>query len=118
MFYLGKIEAVAFALHVPLVVCAACGLRPGEFMRLTSGQSLRLPYNNNNKFAFATCVRGLRTFEHVMALFSKRLTCFYCGRRIAQPVNGPVRKFHCQHCDADNYLDQVRSMKQRVHLMD
>ncbi|EPS27629.1 hypothetical protein PDE_02573 [Penicillium oxalicum 114-2] len=41
-----------------------------------------------------------------MALFSKRLTCFYCGRRVAQPVNGPVRKFHCQHCDADNYLDQ------------
>ncbi|KAJ5157474.1 uncharacterized protein N7482_008574 [Penicillium canariense] len=41
-----------------------------------------------------------------MALFSKRLTCFYCGRRASQPVRGPVRKFHCEHCEADNYLDQ------------
>ncbi|KAJ5585210.1 uncharacterized protein N7459_005010 [Penicillium hispanicum] len=41
-----------------------------------------------------------------MALFSKRLTCFYCGRRPTQPTRGPVRKFHCDHCEADNYLDQ------------
>ncbi|OOQ83968.1 hypothetical protein PEBR_32190 [Penicillium brasilianum] len=41
-----------------------------------------------------------------MALFSKRLTCFYCGRRASQPVRGLVRKFHCEHCEADNYLDQ------------
>ncbi|KAJ5763958.1 hypothetical protein N7533_002639 [Penicillium manginii] len=44
-----------------------------------------------------------------MALFSKRLTCFYCGRRSKQPVqslNSTVRKFHCENCEADNYLDQ------------
>ncbi|KAJ5678689.1 hypothetical protein N7462_006933 [Penicillium macrosclerotiorum] len=41
-----------------------------------------------------------------MALFSKRLTCFYCGRRATKPVRGPVHKFHCEHCEADNYLDQ------------
>ncbi|KAJ5408386.1 hypothetical protein N7509_002269 [Penicillium cosmopolitanum] len=44
-----------------------------------------------------------------MALFSKRLTCFYCGRRSNQPVqslNSTVRKFHCENCEADNYLDQ------------
>lgn len=46
-----------------------------------------------------------------MALFSKRLTCFYCGRRSNQPVKpvqNAIRKFHCEHCEADNYLDQVR----------
>lgn len=45
-----------------------------------------------------------------MALFSKRLTCFYCGGRSNQPIqslNKSVRKFHCEHCEADNYLDQV-----------
>ncbi|KAF7715514.1 Uncharacterized protein PECH_007004 [Penicillium ucsense] len=41
-----------------------------------------------------------------MALFAKRLTCFYCGRRAAQPFDGSIRKFRCRHCEADNYLDQ------------
>lgn len=51
-----------------------------------------------------------------MALFSKRLTCFYCGRRSNQPVqslNSTVRKFHCENCEADNYLDQVRYLDSR-----
>lgn len=51
-----------------------------------------------------------------MALFSKRLTCFYCGRRSHQPVqslNSTVRKFHCENCEADNYLDQVRYLDSR-----
>ncbi|PLB36361.1 uncharacterized protein BDW47DRAFT_132819 [Aspergillus candidus] len=39
-------------------------------------------------------------------LFSKRLNCFYCGRRSAQTTTGPVRKWHCQHCEAVNYLDE------------
>ncbi|KAJ5083747.1 hypothetical protein N7456_013174 [Penicillium angulare] len=41
-----------------------------------------------------------------MALFSKRLTCFYCGGRPSKHIYGPTAKFHCEHCDADNYLDQ------------
>jgi hypothetical protein len=43
-----------------------------------------------------------------MALFPKRLTCHGCGHRSPQPVRGSVGKFHCNHCDADTYLDQVR----------
>lgn len=44
---------------------------------------------------------------YAMALFSKRLTCHGCGHRSPQPVRGSVGKFHCSHCDADTYLDQV-----------
>jgi hypothetical protein len=43
-----------------------------------------------------------------MAFFTKRLTCFYCGRRSPHTDKHPVRKWHCKHCDADNYLDEVR----------
>ncbi|KAL4750766.1 hypothetical protein BDW72DRAFT_175230 [Aspergillus terricola var. indicus] len=39
-------------------------------------------------------------------LFSKRLSCFYCGRRSAQPGKGPLRKWQCKHCEAVNYLDE------------
>ncbi|KAL4956970.1 Ima1 N-terminal domain-containing protein [Aspergillus filifer] len=39
-------------------------------------------------------------------LFSKRLSCFYCGRRSAQPNKGSVRKWQCEHCEAINYLDE------------
>ncbi|KAJ5172223.1 hypothetical protein N7492_004816 [Penicillium capsulatum] len=41
-----------------------------------------------------------------MALFPKRLTCFYCGQRPTVTVRGPVPKFWCDHCEADNYLDE------------
>jgi hypothetical protein len=41
-------------------------------------------------------------------LFSKRLSCFYCGRRSVQPNKGLVRKWRCKHCEAVNYLDEVR----------
>ncbi|KAJ5347786.1 hypothetical protein MYU51_009821 [Penicillium brevicompactum] len=43
------------------------------------------------------------------SLFSKRLTCFYCGQRPTQvnrPIRGPVRNFHCEHCEADNFFDE------------
>lgn len=49
-----------------------------------------------------------------MALFPKRLTCFCCGRRPTLTARGPVRKFHCDHCEADNYLDEVRSLEMTV----
>ncbi|KAL6229828.1 hypothetical protein BDW75DRAFT_245368 [Aspergillus navahoensis] len=39
-------------------------------------------------------------------LFSKRLSCFYCGRRSAQPGKDPLRKWQCKHCEAVNYLDE------------
>ncbi|KAL4760790.1 uncharacterized protein BDW70DRAFT_160465 [Aspergillus foveolatus] len=39
-------------------------------------------------------------------LFWKRLSCFYCGRRSAQPEKGPLRKWQCKHCEAVNYLDE------------
>ncbi|KAL4868810.1 hypothetical protein BDV12DRAFT_169087 [Aspergillus spectabilis] len=39
-------------------------------------------------------------------LFSKRLSCFYCGRRSAHPNKGPLRKWRCNHCEAVNYLDE------------
>ena len=40
-------------------------------------------------------------------LFSKRLGCFYCGRRSALSNRDPVRKWRCNHCEAINYLDEV-----------
>lgn len=43
-------------------------------------------------------------------LFSKRLSCFYCGGRSAQPNKLPVRKWQCKHCEAVNYLDEVRHL--------
>ncbi|KAJ5536888.1 hypothetical protein N7513_010074 [Penicillium frequentans] len=39
-------------------------------------------------------------------MFSKRLTCFYCGARPAKAILDSNNKFHCDHCDADNFLDQ------------
>ncbi|KAL3445758.1 Ima1 N-terminal domain-containing protein [Aspergillus insuetus] len=39
-------------------------------------------------------------------LFSKRLSCFYCGRRSAQSKKEAVRKWRCKHCEAVNYLDE------------
>ncbi|KAL2828711.1 Ima1 N-terminal domain-containing protein [Aspergillus cavernicola] len=39
-------------------------------------------------------------------LFSKRLSCFYCGRRSPQSNKSPVRKWQCKHCEAVNYLDE------------
>ncbi|KAJ5650128.1 uncharacterized protein N7484_003851 [Penicillium longicatenatum] len=41
-----------------------------------------------------------------MTMFSKRLTCFYCGARPAKSILDSNNKFHCDHCDADNFLDQ------------
>lgn len=41
------------------------------------------------------------------SLFSKRLTCFYCGQRSALSHRGPVRNFRCEHCEADNFFDEV-----------
>ncbi|KAJ5294849.1 hypothetical protein PENANT_c014G05137 [Penicillium antarcticum] len=38
------------------------------------------------------------------SLFTKRLTCFYCGRRSAS--QWPARNFRCEHCEADNFLDE------------
>lgn len=40
-------------------------------------------------------------------LFSKRLSCFYCGKRSAQSDGGSIRKWRCNHCEAINYLDEV-----------
>ncbi|OJJ47474.1 hypothetical protein ASPZODRAFT_63117 [Penicilliopsis zonata CBS 506.65] len=40
------------------------------------------------------------------SLFNKRLSCFYCGRRSDQVQTGSVRKWHCKHCEAINYLDE------------
>ncbi|KAL4896465.1 Ima1 N-terminal domain-containing protein [Aspergillus ambiguus] len=39
-------------------------------------------------------------------LFTKRLSCFYCGQRSAQSQKGAVRKWRCPHCEAINYLDE------------
>lgn len=44
------------------------------------------------------------------SLFSKRLTCFYCGQRSARSHRGPVRNFRCEHCEADNFFDEVGSL--------
>ncbi|KAI9375395.1 Ima1 N-terminal domain-containing protein [Aspergillus egyptiacus] len=42
----------------------------------------------------------------MVSLFSKRLSCFYCGSRSTQPTKGPVRKWQCKRCEAVNYLDE------------
>lgn len=93
----GKIEAVASA---PTSTRAAWSVPPQVYF-LDSLSPLTEP----------PCPRLASPFYYDMALFSKRLTCFYCGRRPTQPTRGPVRKFHCDHCEADNYLDQVRFPK-------
>ncbi|KAH1322364.1 hypothetical protein KXX66_000297 [Aspergillus fumigatus] len=38
-------------------------------------------------------------------MFSKRLSCFYCGHRSTQ-ADRNVRKWRCKHCEAVNYLDE------------
>ncbi|KAL1968877.1 hypothetical protein VTN77DRAFT_1238 [Rasamsonia byssochlamydoides] len=40
------------------------------------------------------------------SLFKKRLRCFYCGKRSAEPTQGTVRKWRCKNCEAVNYLDE------------
>ncbi|KAL2857775.1 Ima1 N-terminal domain-containing protein [Aspergillus pseudoustus] len=39
-------------------------------------------------------------------LFSKRLSCFYCGRSSAKSNKESVQKWQCKHCEAVNYLDE------------
>jgi hypothetical protein len=39
---------------------------------------------------------------------TRYLTCFYCGRKTSTPYDGRTRRFECPHCDATNYLDEVR----------
>ncbi|KAJ5894333.1 hypothetical protein N7495_006024 [Penicillium taxi] len=41
-----------------------------------------------------------------MVFFTKRLRCFGCGQRPSQTIRGPIRKFHCDHCGTENYLDE------------
>ncbi|KAJ5947085.1 hypothetical protein N7466_000100 [Penicillium verhagenii] len=41
-----------------------------------------------------------------MAMFSKRLNCFYCGTRSSKSIRDSIDKFHCDSCDADNFLDK------------
>lgn len=43
-----------------------------------------------------------------MSFFRPRLTCFYCGRSASSRWTKGVTQFHCQHCEAVNYLDEVR----------
>jgi hypothetical protein len=90
-FLLGKIEAVASA-----TTRARIGLCSPGFIFLSSFVS-----------PFILEISPLGCY-YAMALFPKRLTCHGCGHRSPQPVRGSVGKFHCNHCDADTYLDQVR----------
>lgn len=49
------------------------------------------------------------------SLHSRRLTCFYCGRRSPLQQDGSVTEWRCGNCEAVNYLDEVswrRSVKQ------
>ncbi|KAF2461699.1 Ima1 N-terminal domain-containing protein [Lineolata rhizophorae] len=41
-----------------------------------------------------------------MLLRSRRLTCFYCGRRSGQTFDGIVRQWRCGSCGAVNHLDE------------
>jgi hypothetical protein len=46
------------------------------------------------------------------SLFSKRLNCFYCGKRSARSHRGgPICNFRCEHCEADNFFDEVSSLR-------
>ncbi|KAG4029649.1 hypothetical protein MFRU_015g01830 [Monilinia fructicola] len=40
-----------------------------------------------------------------MALFRKRLVCFYCGKKSNHKFDGSFSQFDCGTCDATNYLD-------------
>lgn len=44
-----------------------------------------------------------------MALLTRRLRCFYCGQRSASKKSTSVREWRCEHCEAMNYLDEVRT---------
>lgn len=43
------------------------------------------------------------------------LSCFYCGKRSSLRYDGRIRNFECLHCEAVNYLDEVRAMKLAVY---
>ncbi|MCJ1444898.1 MAG: hypothetical protein MMC23_005401 [Stictis urceolatum] len=40
------------------------------------------------------------------SLLRRKLQCFYCGRRSAQSYSAGLSQWHCENCDAVNYLDQ------------
>lgn len=107
-FLLGKTEAVVSAAttRAPSGLCRPAVLTERVYYFQVS-PTLDIPYYYSNNPRLFVFLFAIPVLEHVMALFSKRLTCFYCGRRASHPVRGQVRKFHCEHCEADNYLDQV-----------
>lgn len=100
--HLGKIEAVAST----RATAGPCTLQAPGLFSYSALLSPLLPQPSFFSVLFwFQC-------DHEMALFSKRLTCHYCGRR--SPRTGPVRKFHCDHCESDNYFDEVRSLCSEV----
>lgn len=44
----------------------------------------------------------------LLSLFQRRLSCFYCGRPTSSKWTKTLRQFRCEHCEAVNYLDEVR----------
>ncbi|MCJ1469065.1 hypothetical protein MMC07_007697 [Pseudocyphellaria aurata] len=42
----------------------------------------------------------------LFGLFQKKPVCFYCGLRSAQNYPSNTRQWHCEKCEAENYLDQ------------
>ena len=84
---------------------------PTGFIFLSLASGTRLPCLHQR------CYLHLFPCYYVMAsLFSKRLTCFYCGQRSARSHRGPIRNFRCEHCEADNFFDEVDSLSLRIYL--
>jgi hypothetical protein len=46
------------------------------------------------------------------SLGSRRLICFYCGRKSAIRQDGSVREWECGNCEAVNYLDEASGSSQ------
>ena len=41
-------------------------------------------------------------------LLRRKFVCFYCGSRSAQTRTPNVCRWKCEHCEAENFLDEVR----------
>ena len=46
------------------------------------------------------------------SLLRSRKQCFYCGQRSSQSIPRATRSWHCENCQAVNFLDEVSTKRQ------
>jgi hypothetical protein len=48
-------------------------------------------------------------------IFRRRLSCFYCGEKSRLIRSPTIKQWRCTHCDAMNYLDEVRYLFSKLY---